>query len=234
VDYAEWHPNRDPYITAPFSRDALAGKAACKADLQRRFGLLARPEAPLLAVISRLTPQKGMDLVAEVMDGILDLDSHLVLLGTGDPPLHAAFEALRARHPDRVGLCLGFDVALSHQIEAGADIFVMPSRYEPCGLNQMYSLAYGTIPVVRATGGLDDTIRQFNPETGAGNGFKFVEATAAGLLASLRAAVELYRQPERWAQLVQNAMACDYSWDRSAREYEQCYREVAARRTRRG
>jgi starch synthase len=234
VDYTEWHPTRDPHLVASFSREALEGKAACKADLQRRFGLPLRPQVPLLAIISRLTPQKGMDLVVEVMEDVLELDSQLVLLGTGDPPLHDAFEALKARHPERVGLVLGFDVALSHQIEAGADIFLMPSRYEPCGLTQMYSLAYGTIPVVRATGGLDDTIQPFNPETGAGNGFKFGEATAAAFLTSLRQALALYRQPDQWMRLIRNAMACDYSWDRSAQEYERLYREVVARRTRRG
>jgi starch synthase len=130
-------------------------------------------------------------------------------------------------------LKLGFDVALSHKIEAGADMFLMPSRYEPCGLNQMYSLAYGTIPVVRATGGLDDTIQPFDPTTGEGTGFKFAEATAEALLETVRTAVGLYRQPDHWRRLVHNGMACDFSWDRSAREYEALYREIAARHARR-
>ena len=230
VDYDEWHPSSDPHLAARFSRDALEGKAACKADLQSRFGLPLRSEVPLLAVISRLTPQKGMDLVVETLDAILSLDTQFVLLGTGDPPLHAAFEALQRRFPRQVGIRLGFDVALSHQIEAGADIFLMPSRYEPCGLNQMYSLAYGTVPLVRATGGLDDTIQPFDPDTGLGNGFKFAEESPAALLATARRAVALYRQPVQWRQLVQNAMACDFSWDRSAREYDRLYQEIAARR----
>jgi starch synthase len=232
VDYEEWHPSCDPHLVARFSQEDLAGKAACKADLQRRVGLPVRPEAPLLAVISRLTPQKGMDLVVEVLEEVLAQEAQFVLLGTGDPPLHAAFEALKARHPGRVGLHLGFDVALSHRIEAGADLFLMPSRYEPCGLNQMYSLAYGTIPVVRATGGLEDTVQPFDPATGAGNGFKFVEATPEAFMASLRQATDLYRRPESWGRLVRNAMACDFSWGRSARAYEGLYREVAARRSR--
>lgn len=232
VDYGEWHPSHDPHLAARYSKDDLAGKAVCKAALQRAFGLPVRPEIPVLAVISRLSPQKGMDLLLDVLDAILALDAQFILLGTGDPPLHAAFEALRARHPARVGLRLGFDEALSHQIEAGADIFLMPSRYEPCGLNQMYSLAYGTIPVVRATGGLDDTIQPYSEETMTGNGFKFADPSPEALGASLRHAVALFRQPDRWARLVQNAMACDFSWERSAREYERLYGEIAARRRR--
>mgnify|MGYP005817226955 CR=1 FL=1 len=230
IDYDEWHPSRDPFIAARFSRDDLHGKAACKADLQRAFALPERADVPVLAVISRLAEQKGIDLIAESLDAILDLDTQFVLLGTGEPALHKAFEAAKARHPTRVGLKLGFDVALSHKIEAGADMFLMPSRYEPCALNQMYSLAYGTIPIVRATGGLDDTIQPFEPETGAGNGFKFAEATAEALLLSVRRAVALYHQREPWRRLIENAMACDFSWSRSAKEYEALYHEIAALR----
>ena len=234
IDYDEWHPAHDPLIAARFSKKDLAGKAACKADLQRLVGLPERPDVPLLAIISRLAVQKGLDLVAETLDEILALDAQFVLLGNGEPELHEAFEAAKARHPSRIGLTLGFDVALSHKIEAGADIFLMPSRYEPCGLNQMYSLAYGTIPVVRATGGLDDTIEPFDPETGTGNGFKFVKPTAEALLATTQRAIALYRQPDRWRGLVANAMACDFSWTRSAKEYEALYQEIARRRSTRG
>jgi len=230
IDYDEWHPSRDALIAARFSQDDVSGKAACKADLQRAFDLPERPDVPLLAVISRLTPQKGMDLVAEALDAMLELDTQFVLLGTGDADLHTAFEEAKARHPLQVGLKLGFDVTLSHKIEAGADMFLMPSRYEPCGLNQMYSLAYGTVPVVRATGGLDDTIQPFDPETGAGNGFKFADATPEALLTTVRAAVAAYRQPDQWPRLVRNGMACDFSWNRSAREYEALYREIVSRR----
>ena len=231
IDYDEWHPSRDAFIAAKFSPDDVSGKADCKVDLQRAFGLPERPDVPLLAVISRLTPQKGMDLVAEAMDALLDLDTQFVLLGTGDANLHKAFERAKAQHPSRVGLKLGFDVALSHKIEAGADMFLMPSRYEPCGLNQMYSLAYGTVPVVRATGGLDDTIQPFDPGTGEGSGFKFAGTTSRALLEAVRAAVGLYRQPDIWRRLIRNGMACDFSWDRSAREYEALYQEIVARRT---
>jgi starch synthase len=231
IDYDEWHPSRDSFIAATFSRDDLAGKAVCKADLQRSFGLPEGRDVPLLGVISRLAPQKGMDLVAEALDAVLALDTQFVLLGTGDAELHQAFEAARARHGSRIGLKLGFDVAVSHKIEAGADMFLMPSRYEPCGLNQMYSLAYGTVPVVRATGGLDDTIQPFNPATGEGTGFKFAGQTSEALLETIRAAVALYRQPDRWRRLMRNGMACDFSWDRSAREYEALYRQIVSRRT---
>jgi starch synthase len=231
IDYDEWHPSLDPFIASRFSQDDLAGKAACKADLQRSFGLPERPDVPLLAVISRLAVQKGIDLVAEALDAILDLDTQFVLLGTGEPALHTAFETARVGHPSRVGVKLGFDVPLSHKIEAGADMFLMPSRYEPCGLNQMFSLAYGTVPIVRATGGLDDTIQPFDPATGAGTGFRFTGATPDALLTTVRAAVALYRQPDHWRCLMRNGMACDFSWDRSAREYEGLYREIVARRT---
>ncbi|MBI4573253.1 MAG: glycogen synthase GlgA [candidate division NC10 bacterium] len=231
IDYDEWHPSRDAFIAATFSPDDLSGKAVCKADLQRAFGLQERPDVPLLAVISRLTPQKGMDLVAEALDALLDLDTQFVLLGTGDANLHKAFEGAKARHPSCVGLQLGFDVGLSHKIEAGADMFLMPSRYEPCGLNQMYSLAYGTAPVVRATGGLDDTIQPFDPGTGEGTGFKFAGITPQAFLEAVRAAVGLYRQPDTWRRLIRNGMACDFSWDRSAREYEALYQQIVDRRT---
>lgn len=230
IDYDEWHPMRDAFIAARFSRGDLGGKAACKADLQHAFGLPERADVPLLAVISRLTPQKGMDLVAEALNAMLRLDTQFVLLGTGETDLHKAFERAKRRHPSRVGLKLGFDVALSHKIEAGADMFLMPSRYEPCGLNQMYSLAYGTVPVVRATGGLDDTIQPFDPATGEGTGFKFVEATSRALLEVVRTAVALYRQPDQWRRLVRNGMACDFSWDRSAKEYVALYQEIVSRR----
>jgi starch synthase len=230
IDYAEWHPAKDRYLPATYSADHLDGKAACKEDLQQRMGLPVRADVPLLGVISRLAAQKGIDLIAEALDDLFALDTQLVLLGTGEPALHEAFQAARAKHPERLGLTLGFDVALSHMIEAGADIFLMPSRYEPCGLNQMYSLAYGTVPVVRATGGLDDTIEPVDPDTGRGTGFKFADASAEALLRTVRGAVALYRQPERWRRLMRNGMRADFSWERSARAYDERYREIARRR----
>jgi starch synthase len=230
IDYEEWHPARDRFLAAPYSLERPDGKAACKRDLQQSLGLPVRPDVPLLAVISRLATQKGIDLVAAALDRLFALDTQLVLLGTGEPVLHEAFEAARAKHGSRLGLRLGFDVALSHKIEAGADIFLMPSRYEPCGLNQMYSLAYGTVPVVRATGGLDDTIEPFDAATRRGTGFKFSDASAEALVQAVRDALAVYRQPDRWRALVRNGMQADFSWQRSAHAYEELYREIARRR----
>lgn len=230
IDPEEWNPAIDPHIAARYTAADLPGKAQCKEDLQRRFGLPMRAEVPLLAVISRLAEQKGLDLLGEILEDLLGLDLQLVLLGTGEKTLESAFVQASARHPSKLGVKIGFDTPLSHQIEAGADLFLMPSRYEPCGLNQMYSLAYGTIPVVRATGGLDDTIVQFDPGTGQGNGFKFKEATGPAFFQAIRQALALFPQKADWGRLVANAMAADFTWDRSAREYEQLYRRVLAKR----
>lgn len=230
VDTEEWNPATGKHLAANYSREDLSGKAACKADLQRAMGLPVRPEVPVLGVISRLADQKGIDLVAASAEALLAEETQLVLLGTGDPSLEAAFTTLRQKQPSGAGVRIGFDVGLSHKIEAGADLFLMPSRYEPCGLNQMYSLLYGTIPVVRATGGLDDTVIPFDPKTGRGNGFKFAEATAAALLGAVREALACYRNRPLWHRLVQNAMAADFSWTRSAREYVEVYRRAIEKR----
>lgn len=229
VDTEEWNPATDKHLAAHYSRADLSGKAACKADLQKAMGLPVRPEVPVLGVISRLADQKGVDLVAASAEALLAEGTQVVLLGTGDPKLEAAFTALQQKQPTRAGVRIGFDVALSHKIEAGADLFLMPSRYEPCGLNQMYSLLYGTIPVVRATGGLDDTVTPFDPKSGRGNGFKFAEATPAALLAAVREALACYWSRALWRRLVQNAMAADFSWTRSAKEYVQVYRRAIAK-----
>ncbi|MGH7411243.1 MAG: glycogen synthase, partial [Candidatus Methylomirabilis sp.] len=232
IDPEEWSPAIDSHIAARYSRADLSGKARCKQDLQQRFRLPVRAEVPVLGVISRLARQKGLDLLRDILEDLLRLDVQLVLLGSGEKALESAFLQAAAQHPSKLGVKIGFDTPLSHQIEAGADLFLMPSRYEPCGLNQMYSLAYGTVPVVRATGGLDDTIVQFDPVTGQGNGFKFEEATAAAFLQSIRQAVALFPQKADWGRLVANAMAANFTWDRSAREYEQLYQRVLEKRGR--
>ncbi len=226
IDPEEWSPAGDPHIAAHYTVDNLSGKARCKADLQRRLELPVRATVPLLAVISRLAGQKGLDLLHDILDTLMTLKVQLVLLGSGDKELEAAFREAAARHPSKLAVRIGFDLPLSHQIEAGADLFLMPSRYEPCGLNQMYSLAYGTIPVVRATGGLDDTVVRFDPGTGQGNGFKFEEATAPAFLQAIRQALALYREQAPWHRLITNAMTADFTWDHSAREYEQLYRRA--------
>src|SRR3990170_8441676 len=226
IDPEEWNPAIDRHIAARYTAADLSGKAVCKKDLQRRFRLPERAEAPVMGVVSRLAGQKGLDLLRDIMVDVMSLDLQLILLGSGEKALEAAFLEAATQHPSKLGVTIGFDIPLSHQIEAGADLFLMPSRYEPCGLNQMYSLAYGTIPVVRATGGLDDTISQFDPATGHGNGFRFEEASAAAFLQAIRQALELFPDKAQWGRLIANAMAADFTWDRSAREYEQVYRRA--------
>ena len=229
VDYQDWNPRTDPYLVANYSSEDLKGKAACKRDLQEVMGLPSRGEVPLLGVISRLAYQKGIDLIAKIAEDLLILDLQVVLLGTGEVEMERTFQSLQQKFQDKLRVRIGFDVPLSHKIEAGADMFLMPSRYEPCGLNQMYSLAYGTIPIVRATGGLDDTITPFDPITGEGNGFKFLHADPEELLQTIRRAIALFRQKVLWTYLMQNAMAADFSWERSARQYVRLYQSALER-----
>jgi len=228
VDYATWNPETDSLIAKAYSAADRSGKAVCKQALQARYGLPQRADVPLLGVISRLADQKGFDLLAEIFDSLMVLDVQFVLLGTGDPEYHELFEQMAKRYADRCGIALTFDNALAHQIEAGADLFLMPSRYEPCGLNQMYSLKYGTIPVVRATGGLADTVEEYDPRTGKGNGFVFLEPEPKAFLGAIRRALRTYARRKVWDALVVRAMQMDFSWDRSARQYLALYREMIA------
>jgi starch synthase len=232
VDYAAWDPRTDRHIAAPYTRDDLSGKQVCKAHLQRAQGLAQDPQAPLLGIVSRLVDQKGLDLIAATVDVLLGFGAHLVLLGTGDPKYHALFSALAERFPRRVSVTLGFDDSLAHRIEAGADIFLMPSRYEPSGLNQLYSLRYGTIPVVRKTGGLADSIVDATPEAiarGAATGFVFEAYTPDAFLQAVTRALAAFRDPELWRRLQQTGMGQDFSWTRSAARYIETYRRIAAR-----
>ncbi|MBI4518863.1 MAG: glycogen synthase GlgA [Deltaproteobacteria bacterium] len=229
VDYREWSPEHDPHIAARYSANDLAGKAACKADLQRLFGLPVEPKRPLLGIVSRLAAQKGFDLLAEALPVLLRRKLQLVVLGSGDAQYQDLLAALGRRFAKQVGVRIAFDNTIAHQIEAGADMFLMPSRYEPCGLNQIYSLRYGTIPVVRATGGLDDTISEFEPAAGTGTGFKFSDYSVPALLDCLGRALSCYRRPAQWRILMQNAMAADFSWARSAQQYLQLYRGLLGR-----
>ncbi len=248
VDYSQWDPAIDRHLTHNYNVDTVAQhKPLCKASLQRRFGLLEQPRTPLLGVVSRLVDQKGIDLVAKAAEALLaqtpvayapgspaaSSGIQLVVLGEGDSVYHRMLMELKARYPDRVGIALGFDEPLAHQIEGGADVFLMPSQFEPSGLNQLYSLKYGTVPVVRATGGLADTIVDYTPDklaTGQATGFTFVPFTAAALLAAVQRALDLYhQQPDLWLRLMQNGMRQDWSWDRSAMEYEQLYLKLVPR-----
>jgi len=231
IDTTVWDPQSDPLIPANYSADDLSGKAACKAELQKQNGLPVSAQAPLIGTVSRLASQKGVDLMLEVLPELCREGAQFVLLGTGEPEYHEAFAKLAQEFPKNVAANLTFDNALAHQIEAGSDIFLMPSRFEPCGLNQLYSLRYGTVPVVRRTGGLADTITDYTPEglaAGEANGFSFTTFTAKALTESLRRALGLYRNDkESWKRLLLVGMKQDWSWTRSAGEYHALYRKVA-------
>jgi starch synthase len=235
VDYAVWDPSVDALIPARYSADDLGGKAVCKRHLQQTCKLPTDPRIPLIGMVTRLADQKGLDLVAGVIDDLLDRGVQFVLLGTGDPKYHALFQQLMAQRPEQVAGRLGFDNTLAHLIEAGADLFLMPSRYEPSGLNQLYSLRYGTVPVVRRTGGLADSIVDMTPQTladGTANGFVFEPYTPAALWEALRRALDAYRTPEAWRRIQQHGMRADFSWHRSAARYLELYERAWSRRGR--
>jgi starch synthase len=231
VDYAAWSPEADTFIAANYSSFNMAGKRLCKKDLLQTFQLpLENLERAVVGIVSRFADQKGFDLIAEVAEEMLEENLALVALGTGEPKHEKLFRVLADEYPAKVGVKIAYDNAVAHKIEAGADIFLMPSRYEPCGLNQIYSLRYGTVPVVRATGGLDDTIEAYQPKTGKGTGFKFEAYEGKALLACLREALRVYRDARAWKALQANGMAKDFSWKASAGEYSKVYE--AARQTR--
>ncbi len=234
IDDRVWNPATDPLIAEHYDAETVAAaKPACKQALQRHYGLRESADTPLLAVISRLADQKGIDLVGQVAPALLQHDVQLIVLGEGQAEYHALLTSLRTQFPTQVGLTLGQSEDLAHKIEAGADIFLMPSRYEPCGLSQLYSLKYGAVPVVRATGGLCDTVVDATPQRladGTATGFTFVAMTPTAFLATVERAVELYRtEPQRWRQLVQTGMRQDWSWRRSAGEYEKLYERLAGK-----
>jgi starch synthase len=231
VDYGQWSPEVDAHLPARYSADALApGKPACKSALQRRFGLREAPDAPLFGVVARLTEQKGVDLIGEVAPALLRQGAQLVVLGEGEPRLHHLFERLRDDFPGAMGLLLGFNEPLAHLIEAGSDLFLMPSLYEPSGLNQLYSMRYGTPPVVRATGGLADTVVDTTPATladGTATGFRFAAYSGEALFEAIQRALTLFRDDkEGFLKVVRNGMRQDWSWDRSAAEYEKLYQRL--------
>jgi len=227
VDYSEWNPATDKLIAANFTPDKLAGKKTCKKDLLAQFQLPADDLGrPVIGIVSRFTAQKGADLIADVAEALAAEDLYLVALGTGDAQYETLFKKLAAQYPEKIAVRIAYDNTLAHKIEAGADMFLMPSRYEPCGLNQIYSLKYGTVPIVRATGGLDDTIQPWDPATGAGTGFKFLDYAGSELLSVVREALAAFADQSRWHRLMRNGMAQDYSWDASAREYVGLYQKI--------
>jgi starch synthase len=226
VDYYHWNPWTDPFLAYHYGEHSLTVKRDCKRALQRVVGLPDKSNTPLIAMISRLTSQKGFDLVEEIFDTLMERDVQVVLLGTGEPRFEEFFRDGAERYPGRVAVEIGFNEPLAHQIEAGADFFLMPSLYEPCGLNQMYSLKYGTIPIVRAVGGLKDTVQDYNAASQTGTGFVFTPYESAAVLAAVDRGLMVYRDKKAWTALRSRAMAMDFSWDRSARLYSNLYRQL--------
>jgi len=227
ADYNEWDPAKDPHISGPYSRNAFSGKIKCKKDLLIETGLdPGLIEKPLIGMISRLDKQKGLDILMPVLEDLLKLDAGIIILGSGDEPIEAALKKSAGGNPGRMAVFTGFNNPLAHRIMAGADIFLVPSRYEPCGLTQMYALKYGTVPVVRATGGLNDTVDQYDKKLMTGNGFKFGQYNSNALFIAVKAAFNLYKDKKAWKKLISNGMRSDFSWDRSAGRYMDIYKSI--------
>lgn len=232
VDYTQWNPAADRYLAAHFTPENLDGKKICRADLLHAFGLKDVAETtPVIGIVSRLATQKGFGIVAQIAEELADRHLAVVALGTGEPYYENLFRGWAFRNPDSVAVQIRYDETLAHKIEAGADMFLMPSRYEPCGLNQIYSLKYGTVPIVRATGGLDDTIEEWDAKKGTGTGFKFAGYEPTDLLAEIDRALDAFQDKDSWSQLMRNGMAQDYGWTASAKEYVKVYEEAAKRRS---
>ena len=232
VDYDEWSPEKDKFIVANYSPADLSGKAKCKQDLLAAFGVSKTDtKLPVIGIVSRFAAQKGFDLISQIMDRLAREEMIVVALGSGDKPYEEMFLRLNRQFPQKIAVKIAYDNTLAHKIEAGSDMFLMPSRYEPCGLNQIYSLKYGTVPIVRATGGLDDTIEPWDPRTGKGTGFKFTEYSGEALLLTIRQALQAFRDQNSWQTLMRNGMNKDFSWNASAKEYVRIYERVRQTRT---
>ncbi|MET0502301.1 MAG: glycogen synthase GlgA [Candidatus Binatia bacterium] len=225
VDYSEWNPETDPFIAQRYCESNFAGKSLCKEKLQASLGLPVEATVPLLGMISRLTSQKGVDLVQKIFDPLMEQRLQMVLLGSGEPRYESFFTNAAARFPEKFAVRTGFDEALAHQIEAAADIFLMPSLYEPCGLNQMFSLKYGTIPVVRDVGGLKDTVADHDAERGTGTGFVFHAYEPQALAATIERALRAFADRQAWTAMIHRAMRMDFSWNRSAQAYNTLYEQ---------
>src|ERR1700758_2583239 len=227
VDYEEWSPQTDKFTTAKYSPQDLSGKAKDKQDLLAAYGMAkADPKLPVIGIVSRFAAQKGFDLIAQIADRLAREEMTIVALGAGDKSYEEMFQRLAKQFPHKIAVKVAYDNAIAHKIEAGADMFLMPSRYEPCGLNQIYSLKYGTVPIVRATGGLDDTIEPWDARTGKGTGFKFTEYNGESLLLTIKQALHAYRDQTSWQVLMRNGMNKDFSWNSSAREYIKVYEKA--------
>ena len=226
IDYSVRNPATDPVIAQRYDLSSLDKRAANKLALQREAGLAADASIPLIGCISRLTNQKGFDILSEVIDGLMDLPLQLVLMGTGDQYYHEMFTRLARRYPQKMSVFLTFNASLAQKIFAGSDMFLMPSRFEPCGSNQMAALRYGSVPIVRSTGGLADTVQDFDPATGDGNGFSFEKYSGMMLFAAVVRALEDYRYRESWRKLMESGMRADFSWTNSARKYAELYEKA--------
>ena len=231
VDYSIWNPQTDPHVAQSYSPEDLSGKSLCKDELQQLAGLQLNPHKPLIAMVSRLSSQKGVDIVAEAFDSIVSNDIQLIVLGTGELQYHHIFNDLVVKYPGQVSAFLKYDYSMAHKIFAGSDMILIPSRYEPCGLNQLYALKYGAVPIVTATGGLTDTVDEFDVDSETGTGFKFFLPNAMALERAVLKALRVYRdQPEVWKRLMIRGMNKDYSWNRSAREYLALYERAVSER----
>jgi starch synthase len=227
IDYEEWDPSKDAHLACCYSPLTMGNKRKCKQDLLKEIGFdRTMPQRPLIGMVTRLDKQKGLDILLEAFENIIELDVDLVILGSGDEKIEEALRNIADRRPDRVSVHRGFNNPLAHRIMAGADMLLVPSHYEPCGLTQLYALKYGTVPVVRATGGLNDTIEQFDEKTKAGNGFKFKYYTSDDLVEAIKCAVEIYKNKKLWKKLMSNGMALDFSWDKSAEDYINIYKTI--------
>jgi starch synthase len=226
IDANLWNPWTDPLIAHHYGKNSLTTKRRCKTALRQRVGLPDKPNTPIVAMISRLTDQKGIDLVEKIFPELIERDLQFMLLGNGEPRYEQFFRDAALRDPERVAVRIGFDERLAHEIEAGADLFLMPSHFEPCGLNQMYSLKYGTIPIVRAVGGLKDSVQDYDPENNSGTGLVFIDYDAAAMLAAIDRGLSAYRDQKNWTALRRRAMAMDFSWERSAQLYRDLYRTL--------
>lgn len=231
ADYDEWNPAHDDLIAARFTPMNRGGKRRCRRDLRDRLKLPQSDEVPLVGMVSRMTPQKGFDLLAAALDRIMALDIQLVMLASGEPGLERFFTSAQYRYPRKLRVVTGFDNAMAHRIQAGADMFLMPSRFEPCGLTQMYALKYGAAPIVRATGGLRDTVAQFDPASCTGNGFLFSEYQPDALAEAVRRAVAAFANREDWARLMDNCFSADFSWAHTADEYLAWFARLRNERT---
>jgi len=226
VDYADWNPKTDRFIKVNYDQNSLEKKAECKRQLLKKAAMPLESDAPLLGLISRLVSQKGIDIIINSIAAIRDMGARLIVLGLGEPRFSDLLTALSKSYPESLFVKIGFDEALSHQIEAGCDMFLMPSRYEPCGLNQAYSLRYATIPLVRATGGLQDTVIDYCQYPRKGTGFKFQQATAYDFIRALQKAIKVYKDKPAWLKLMARAMQADFPWEKSALEYRKLYCKI--------